>query len=86
MAGVRTAVVVVVAGTKAAADWMEMMMAAASESLERVIFFDAWMKLVSVQIGCDCIDIAIVSRMESRVECRVVCSELWKPGTPQIVE
>ena len=54
MAGVRTAVVVVVAGTKAAADWMEMMMAAASKSLERVIFIDDWMKLVSVQIGCDC--------------------------------
>ena len=52
MAGARTAVVVVVAGTKAAADWMEKIAAASGrESLERVIFFEAWMKLVSVRSG-----------------------------------
>lgn len=51
MAGARTAVVVVVAGTKAAADWMEMIAAASESESLRVIFFEAWMKLVSVRSG-----------------------------------
>lgn len=63
MAGVRTAVVVVVAGTKAAADWMEKIAAASGrESLERVIFFECLDETCECVIGghrCDC-----KSRME----------------------
>ena len=83
MAGVRTAVVVVVTGTKAAADWMEKIAAASGRESLRVIFFEAW---ISLDETCECAIGGHRCDCKSRMDAGSFVAYLWtEEGTLNVV-